>query len=449
MGATNLAHWTIMISFESLFSFQIYFILLRESLEIIVIVSILLAFLKQSLILHHSESTANAVSSLENVTDSNAVTAEETDLLLASTPSRSTTTISTVNNNETFSLATDDEVQLTSTGTKLYQQFKLQILTGSLLGLLISSLIGGSFILVFYYVGTDLWSLSEHYYEGILSLLASLMISVMGLFFLRISKLREKFRVKLGSMLLNYDQKSQGVGFKAKMKLFIERYSLFFLPFVTVLRESLEAFVFVGGIGISQPLSTIPLSFLFALLTSAIIGYYLYRSSNSLSLKIFLISTTCLLYLISSGLFSKGVWQLELQRYINLCNGQDMSEVGSGPGSYDIGNSVWHVNCCNGETDGGWMLFTAILGWTNSATYGSVISYNIYWIFMIFGLDMLKFQDKEGYLPYVPIGWQLKKLRKKYDLLKKNQELQIRANMSHGVDNLIPGHLITKKWNLL
>ncbi|KAH3681448.1 hypothetical protein WICPIJ_007605 [Wickerhamomyces pijperi] len=418
-----------MISFESVFSFQIYFILLRETLEIIIIVSILLAFLKQSLILHHGETTI-PTQQAQNSTTEEPRTAEETDLLLESMP--------------TSEFGDDEELQLTSTGMKLHQQFKVQILSGSLLGLLISSMIGGSFILIFYHIGTDLWSLSEHYYEGILSLVASLMISAMGLFFLRISKLREKFRVKLGTILLNHGSISKGAGLKDRSRLFLQRYSLFFLPFVTVLRESLEAFVFVGGIGISQPLSTIPLSFILALLTSSIVGYYLYRSSNSLSLKIFLISTTCLLYLISSGLFSKGVWQLELQRYIDLCNGQDMSEVGSGPGSYDIGNSVWHVNCCNGETDGIWMLFTAILGWTNSATYGSVISYNLYWISMIGLLKMLKFQEQEGYLPYVPIKWQLKKLSKKYDLLMKNKKLQVRANLSHGIDNVIPTHLINQ-----
>ena len=33
---------------------------------------------------------------------------------------------------------------------------------------------------------------------------------------------------------------------------------------------------------------------------------------------------------------------------------------------------------------GGWGIFNAILGWTNSATYGSVISYNVYWIAVMF-----------------------------------------------------------------
>ena len=38
-----------------------------------------------------------------------------------------------------------------------------------------------------------------------------------------------------------------------------------------------------------------------------------------------------------------------------------MSETGSGPGSYDIVKSVWHVNCCNGLTDGWWMVLMLFL----------------------------------------------------------------------------------------
>ena len=52
---------------------------------------------------------------------------------------------------------------------------------------------------------------------------------------------------------------------------------------------------------------------------------------------------------------------LELEQYVRQCNGLDVSETGSGPGSYDIAKSVWHVNCCNGLTDGWWMVLMLFL----------------------------------------------------------------------------------------
>lgn len=56
-----------------------------------------------------------------------------------------------------------------------------------------------------------------------------------------------------------------------------------------------------------------------------------------------LIASTCFLYLVGAGLFSKGVWHLEAYQW-NMIVGGDAAELGSGPGSYDIRRSVWHVN---------------------------------------------------------------------------------------------------------
>lgn len=62
------------------------------------------------------------------------------------------------------------------------------------------------------------------------------------------------------------------------------------------------------------------------------------------------------------------------------------------------------------------MILTAILGWTNSATYGSVISYILYWIVVIIVFTSLTYEDKHGYLPVVPIRWQLKRIKKRASL---------------------------------
>jgi high-affinity iron transporter len=50
---------------------------------------------------------------------------------------------------------------------------------------------------------------------------------------------------------------------------------------------------------------------------------------------------------------------------------------------------------------GGWGVFNAILGWQNSATYGSVISYNVYWIAVITGFGLLRFNETKGHLPFM------------------------------------------------
>lgn len=57
--------------------------------------------------------------------------------------------------------------------------------------------------------------------------------------------------------------------------------------------------------------------------------------------------------------------------------------------------------CCNAEIGGGggWGIFNAILGWENSATYGSVISYNLYWLCVIIAFVAMRFNEKNGHWP--------------------------------------------------
>ncbi|CAL9737244.1 iron transporter Fth1p [Monosporozyma servazzii] len=404
--------------FEDYFSFQIFFIFLRESLEIIVIISILITIVRQALGVKDEKDTVSAedmngvygTSSSDETAAEQGLSLEEEEELF-NFPRE-------VNDEERTANVEDEKL-------KKYNRLKFQIWSGGVLGLLLCLVIGGTFIVVFYHIGSDLWSLSEHYYEGVLSIVASLIMSIMGLFFLRMGKLREKYRVKLATII--YSEQGELLDEQPnKAATFSGKYAFFILPFVTTLREGLEAVVFIGGVGIDQPLTSIPLSMLTAVTISGIFGYFFFKYSSSLSLKICLAITTCFMYLIAAGLFSKGVWQLELQDYVNKCHGQDMSEVGSGPGSYDISKSVWHVNCCNGETDGFWMLVTAIFGWTNSATYGSVISYFVYWICLIVAINVLIVEEKRGYIPYIPISWQKKRIIKRIKISKGSLDLRQR-----------------------
>lgn len=117
-----------------------------------------------------------------------------------------------------------------------------------------------------------------------------------------------------------------------------------------------------------------------------------------MSIQIFLIASTCFLYLIAAGLISRAVWYFQMYRF-SLKTGGDVAEQGSGPGSYNVHEVVWHVNCCNPETDNGWEIFNALFGWQNSPTYGSVIIYNLYWLCIIGAIMMMLFQEKHGYYP--------------------------------------------------
>lgn len=314
----------------NVFNPQIFFIVFREALEAIVVVSVLLAFVKQG---------------------------------------------------------------LGGNDPKVSKKLTRQIWLGSALGVLVCLILGCAFIGAFYGLGKDIWSKSEDLWEGVFCIIATVLISLMGIAMLRINKMKAKWRVKLAKAILSEKKGKFSFGH------YTQKYAMFILPFITCLREGLEAVVFVGGVGLNSPATSFPIPVITGLIAGVVVGMLLYYFGSTVSLQIFLIVSTSILYLIAAGLFSRGIWYFETYVF-NQATGGDASENGSGPGTYNIHKSVWHVNCCNPETDNGWDIFNALLGWQNSATYGSVISYNIYWLVLIITIALMLYQEKTGHLPF-------------------------------------------------
>ena len=77
-----------------------------------------------------------------------------------------------------------------------------QVWIGSALGLFICLVLGGAFIGAFYGLGRDVWGSSEDLWEGIFCLIATILITAMGIPMLRINKMQEKWRVKLATSLI-------------------------------------------------------------------------------------------------------------------------------------------------------------------------------------------------------------------------------------------------------
>ncbi|KAK4228991.1 iron permease FTR1/Fip1/EfeU [Podospora fimiseda] len=317
------------------FSLPIFLVTFREALETVIIVSVLLAFLKQTLSTYHP-----------------------------------------------------------ATHKKLVRQVWL----GTALGILLSLIVGAALIGVFYTLGTNHWESSELNYEGSFALIASVIITIVGFALLRIGKMQEKWRNKIIAALENNEIEKSGL--RGSLKRWMEKYAMFALPFVTVLREGIEAIVFIAGVTFSAPATSVPLAVVVGIAVGVLVGWALYKSGSTTKLKLFLVLSTCLLYLVAAGLFSRAVWSFEQQKWNEVVGG-DAAETGEGPGSYDIDSSVWHVNCCSPSFNGGsgWGFLNAIFGWTNSATYGSVISYNLYWLFVIIGFLVMRFKEVKGHWP--------------------------------------------------
>lgn len=135
-------------------------------------------------------------------------------------------------------------------------------------------IIGGTFIGIFYRYGKDKWQGTEYIWEGSFAIVATLIITVVGGSLLRVSNMQKKWRDQL---LENVQGGNRRRGCWERWTLLYDEYFFFALPFVTVLREGLEAVVFIAGVSFSAPASAVPLPVVMGLIAGAVVGYLIYK----------------------------------------------------------------------------------------------------------------------------------------------------------------------------
>ncbi|KAJ3026890.1 UNVERIFIED_CONTAM: high-affinity iron permease [Siphonaria sp. JEL0065] len=339
---------------------------------------------------------------------------------------------------------------------------------GTAIGLLISLAIAAVFLVMWFKYASNLWATSEALWEAIMSMIASVLMTIMSLAFLTSDSLTAKWQRKLQKALVQHkvvetelanpeNDASAGYSNERKDSIATEktlsnpatgssstprrmslneiteesnkdseqipfavatrrdsegqvRYSgetvqtsnkvvrssgaspFFWIPLVTVLREGLEGMVFLGGIGINESPENIPFAVLAGIAAGLLIGWFIFRAGNSMKLQTFFVSASIFILYLSAGLMSKSIFKFEQNTWnINLgVMDSDMLDY------YNVQQNVWHVSCCNPEdkTQGGWQLLNAILGWNNTATIGSVVSYVLFWFLFSAVLVSMKLLER-------------------------------------------------------
>lgn len=161
----------------------------------------------------------------------------------------------------------------------IYKKLVKQVWWGVGTAFLICLAIGGAMIGVFYRYGANHFAMTENIWEGVFGLLASIIITIMGAALLRVSKMQEKWRIKIARAIEKKDSKtiSADVHVGSGFRLWCERYAMFILPFITVLREGLEAVIFIGGVGLSLPATSFPLAVFCGFLCGILVGFLIYK----------------------------------------------------------------------------------------------------------------------------------------------------------------------------
>ncbi|KAI0092739.1 Ftr1 protein [Irpex rosettiformis] len=350
---------------RNVFSVPIFFIVFRETLEAAIIVSVLLGLVEQ--IVHDDSLAPSLQPSNEkdnNSSDKNSGEVSEQPVL-------------------------ENDLDDAARKKRFIRRMRWQIFAGSFVGLFIALAIGAAFIAVWFTKASNLWSKSEELWEGIFELIACIMIFVMGVTMLKMDRAKAKWRVKLQRAFEGQHADSGGKSGK---------WVLFILPMITVLREGMEAVVFVGGVALGQQATAIPIAAIVGLVCGLVCGFLIYTFASRTTLTVFLIVMTNFILLIGAGLFSRAIsaFQEHVFNHLLGTDVDDASAAGDGPGSYDVRGNVWHLDCCNPDNvfdNNGWQIFNAIFGWTNSATVGSILGYVFYWLAAMATLVWLKYKE--------------------------------------------------------
>lgn len=363
---------------RNVFSVPIFFIVFRETLEAAIIISVLLSLVEQ--IVHTDPAllpgaippTASATPAQDEGPPQDKSSSSNSNEGLPAPPE----------------LTSGEEPELNQLSTKrILRKMRIYIFAGAFLGLFIALAIGAAFIAVWFTQASNLWAKSEELWEGIFELIASIIIFIMGVSMLKMDRAKAKWRVKLQRAFAG---KTEDRGAKTG------KYVLFILPLITVLREGMEAVIFVGGVSLGQPATSIPIAAIVGLICGLICGYLIYAFASRTTLTVFMVAMTNFLILIGAGLFSRAIWSFQENAFNHLL-GADVDDTGGdGPGSFDVRGSVWHLDCCNPDNNfdsDGWSIFSAIFGWTNSASVGSVLAYIFYWLAVIVVLICNKYRE--------------------------------------------------------
>lgn len=248
------------------------------------------------------------------------------------------------------------------------------------LGLLLAILFSVGVLTAFYAASsTFLSGQSQNVFEGSLQIIASAMITLVALSMLRMMALSQKWEVRMQRRLASPDSSSR---------------SIFFCCFAAVLREGIEACVFITGVSAGSPLS-IPLPGVIGLILGALFSYAVFFGSKPVDVRIFMYTSAFVMFAIGAGLLSRGLHEFQLAGRFGAYNFDPLSPAEPAAASLEYSAEALPVvpawvnvyladyrHCCaanDGQQQYFYTLLRALFGYSDQPTRLEIIGYVSYW----------------------------------------------------------------------
>lgn len=169
--------------------------------------------------------------------------------------------------------------------------------------------------------------------------------------------------------------------------------TIFFLSFTAVAREGFETIVFLG-VGSGFEASALPLPILTGGALGSFCGYLMYKSSGRVTIERFLKASVILLLFVGAGIFTHGIFEF-----------QELKDWGHWE------TLVYNLTpvCCSLKEQG-WSLARALFGFTPYPTRAEMLSYFMYWLFMIIAFQIKWYMKRNDITPEDVKNWAKSKI---------------------------------------
>jgi len=202
-----------------------------------------------------------------------------------------------------------------------------------------------AFAWLFNTLGNGFEGAAEEIYEGITMLVAAALLTWMILWMLT---QRHKLRANLENKVQTHIEGDHP-------------WSLFFLVFVSVIREGIETVIFLQAASLQSEEGNLLIGGILGIVAAIILSYLLFKGISRIPLRKFFSSTSILLILFAAGLVAHGIHELQEAHIVPI-----------------ITEHLWDTNSILDEKGSSGALLKGLFGYNGNPSLIEVISYWAY-----------------------------------------------------------------------
>ena len=197
---------------------------------------------------------------------------------------------------------------------------------------------------------------AENVFEGLTMLIGALLLTTMIIWMMKQRHMARELEHRVASEL----QRAQ-------------KFNLFFLVFVAILREGIETVIFLGAASLMSPNNNLIGAFA-GIIAAVLLGYAIFIGSMKINIKTFFNITNILLILFAAGMVAYGVHELQEAKILPTFveHVWDINPPVNLDGSYPLLHEKGYVGS----------LLKGLFGYNGNPSFLEVLSYCAYLVFV-------------------------------------------------------------------